>query len=383
MASNLLPEKPLLFSPTMAATIGLEEAILLHVLMDFIAHRPGTRQDGFLWVEIADEELASTLPFWKLGDIRRVEASLRNLGMTLRRSDTEQGDSYLYALNQASQNRAQRSAVADSSVRHGKEEVYQPRGQGAHLPADWMPGPEWLGQCRMHNIPDEFSLSLVPEFVSYWRERGQARFSWGNTFYRHVLRSWREEQARQGTRELATTMDSEWRPSADAVEILVNAGIPVEFVEDAVPEFVLYWRERGVQMSTWNTRFIDHIRRQWDKFTASFGHDSTPRPIPADWHPSQACFEILALAEIDADYARSKVPEFVLYWQDSQQARPSWNTVFLQYVKQDWARRLNAPLEVESGHGKYQSPAGENRQSVEDRLRQLTDRSWAETARRW
>ena len=33
MASKLVPERPLVFSPTLAATIGLEEAILLQVLM--------------------------------------------------------------------------------------------------------------------------------------------------------------------------------------------------------------------------------------------------------------------------------------------------------------------------------------------------------------
>ena len=40
MASKLVPERPLVFSPTLAATIGLEEAILLQVLLDFAAHRP-------------------------------------------------------------------------------------------------------------------------------------------------------------------------------------------------------------------------------------------------------------------------------------------------------------------------------------------------------
>jgi hypothetical protein len=384
MASNLLPEKPLLFSPTLAATIGLEEAILLQVLMDFVNHRPGIRRDGYQWVEIGDSELLTVLPFWKSADIRRFEASLRNLGMLLRNPDTARQDSYLYALNQqVSEAVAPAVPASPAGVGKTKASIYQPQEQGSTLPADWAPGPEWLAQCRLHNIPDQFALSLVPEFVSYWRDRGQARFSWGNAFYRHVLRSWREEQARQGSHELATTMDRDWRPSADALEILVNAGIPANFIEDAVPEFVLYWRERGVQLSTWNTRFIDHIRRQWDKYTVSFGHDSTPRPIPADWQPSPACYEILALAEIDTDYARAKVAEFVLYWRDSQQAKASWNTAFLQYVKQDWARRLNAPLEVESGHGKHRSPAGENRTSVAERLRQLTDRSWAETARRW
>ena len=387
MASKLVPERPLVFSPTLAATIGLEEAILLQVILDFAAYRPGRLLDRYQWVEITDQELQQALPFWKLADIRRVEASLRNLGMILRRSDSGADGSYLYALNEQVQHAQDNIAAAGKpgpvSASHAASNVFRHGAAASPITADWKPDQEWLVQCRHHNIPDEFSLSLVPEFVSYWRDRGEARFSWGNAFFSHVRRRWREEQTRQGAREMASSMNREWRPSADALEILVNAGIAQDFIEDAIAEFVLYWRERGIRVSTWNTKFIEHIRRQWHKFNASFGQDDTPRVIPEDWQPNPACFEILQLAEIDADYARSKVPEFVLYWRDSQQVRSSWNTVFLQYIKQDWARRLQAPLEVESSHGEHRSAAGESQHSVAEKLRQLTDRSWADSARRW
>lgn len=387
MASKLVPERPLVFSPTLAATIGLEEAIFLQVLMDFAAHRAGRLQEQYNWVEIADPELLAALPFWKLADVRRVETSLRNLGMLLRRPDTSSNDSYLYALNEKVRSAGETSTApgrpTSAGARTPAANVFRQGAGGSPIAADWQPDEEWLVQCRHHNIPDQFSLSLVPEFVSYWRDRGDARFSWGNAFFSHVRRRWREEQTRQGARETASSMHRDWQPSPDALEILVNAGIPQDFIEDAVPEFVLYWQERGIRVSTWNTKFIEHIRRQWNKYNASFGHDDTPRTIPDDWQPSPACFEILQLAEIDPDYARRKLPEFILYWRDSNQVRSSWNTVFLQYIKQDWARRLQAPLEVESGHGEHRSAAGESRHSVEEKLRQLTDRSWADSARRW
>jgi len=387
MASKLVPERPLVFSPTLAATIGLEEAILLQVLMDFATHRPEQLQGQYKWVEIADQDLLVALPFWKLADIRRVEASLRNLGMLLRRSDTAAADSYLYALNEKVEPARDAAAAAvrpaPAAGKQSTANVFRHGAAASAITADWTPDEEWLVQCRHHNIPDQFSLSLVPEFVSYWRDRGEARFSWGNAFFSHVRRRWREEQTRQGAKELASSMHREWHPSQDALEILVNSGIPQDFIEDAIPEFVLYWQERGIRVSTWNTKFIEHIRRQWNKYNASFGQDDTPRAIPADWQPSPACFVILQLAEIDADYARRKLPEFVLYWRDSNQVRSSWNTVFLQYIKQDWARRLKAPLEVESGHGEHRSAAGESQHNVEEKLRQLTDRSWADNARRW
>lgn len=374
----------------------------MQVLLDFSACRAAQVRDCYRWVEVADRDLETAMPFWKLADIRRVETSLYNLGMILRRPVDGRRDCYQYALNEkVAEPESGVTATRPEEIRPVPREsldarrtgpepaaidqasVFRQAGGASLITPDWQPGEEWLVQCRQHNIPDQFSLSLVPEFIGYWRDRGQAQFSWGNKFYKHVLRSWREEQSRQGSHETATAMHRDWQPSADAVEILEIAGIPEQFIEDAIPEFVMYWRERGVRISAWNTKFIEHIRRQWDKYNASFGHDDTPRPIPSDWQPSPACFEILQLAEIDLDYARSRIPEFVLYWRDSQQARASWNTVFLQFIKQDWARRLQAPLEVESAHGNHQSPAGESRHSVEEKLRQLTDRSWAENARRW
>jgi hypothetical protein len=39
MVSSLLPEKPLVISPSLAATIGLEEAVLLAVLHELFVHR--------------------------------------------------------------------------------------------------------------------------------------------------------------------------------------------------------------------------------------------------------------------------------------------------------------------------------------------------------
>jgi hypothetical protein len=383
MPSNLVPERPLTISPTLAATIGLEEAVLLQVLADFVQHREGTIVDHFQWIEINDAELVEALPFWTLVDIKRIESSLRELGMVLRRAETDRSDSYLYAINEKVSGGSEPKSTVSAVKSQSNTNLFQPTEQSGYIPSDWQPGQEWLGQCRQHGIPDDFSLSKVAEFVAYWRERGQTRFSWGNAFYKHILRLWRQEQTHQGARELASQMHQDWFPSADAVEILENAGINKAFIEDAIPEFVLYWRERGIEVSTWNTKFIDHIRRQWDKFSSSFGYDDTPRPIPTDWQPSPECFDVLQLAEIDEDYAKSKLPEFVMYWRDSQQARPSWNTVFLQYIKQDWARRLQSPVNVELDHAEHQSPTQESQRRVEERLRQLADRSWAENARRW
>src|SRR5690606_41381417 len=64
------------------------------------------------------------------------------------------------------------------------------------------------------------------------------------------------------------------------------------------------WRERGVSNGAWNTRSIEHVRRQWSRFTATMHHDTQPRRIEPDWQPDSSCFDVLRLAEIDEDFAR-------------------------------------------------------------------------------
>ncbi|MEX2333742.1 MAG: DnaT-like ssDNA-binding domain-containing protein, partial [Pseudohongiella sp.] len=252
------------------------------------------------------------------------------------------------------------------------------RGSAAYIAPDWQPGDEWLSLCRQHGVPDAFARELVPGFVMYWRDRAQSRFSWGNAFYKHVLREWRQEQTRRGAAELETTMSAQWQPSQDAVEILCNAGINEAFIEDAVPEFVLYWRERGAQNGTWNTRFIEHIRRQWARYKVSVVNDGVPRPISENWQPSAEVFDVLRLAEIDEDFARSKVPEFVLYWRDTGQPQASWNTRFLQFIKYSWARRLDAGAATGLTHARDKQSAESGGKGLEATFRRFTDRSWAE-----
>ena len=380
-SSDLLPESPLLVSPTLAATIGLEEAVMLQTLSELLRHRPKTRlgNEADKWVEISEELLQDTFPFWQPVDLRRIQTSLKSLGLLCIEPNLEDPRSNYYALESMEQGPAPRQRAQNFAR---KAEV-QP-GASTLIPPNWQPEENWIRLCKQQSIPEQYIHSLIPEFVSYWRDRGESRFSWGNAFYKHVIKEWRKEQTRQGAFELASTMSEQWRPSQDAVEILNNAGVSLEFIEDAIPEFVLYWRERGMVNGAWNTKFIEHIRRQWAKYSASFGHDDTPRVIPEDWQPSSDCFEILQLAEIDEEYARSKVPEFVMYWRDSQVVKSSWNTVFLQFIKQDWARQLKQLESRQSIYAEDQTLAGSGQQSSQDkqklqeRFQRIVDRSWAD-----
>ena len=414
MKSTLIPERPLLISPTLAATIGLEEAVMLHVLGELIAMQgtldnalQSAASESSRGIELDTAQLQKALPFWAPIDVRRIQSSLQSLGLLLVEegavtgrirysiddgvvdssqsrdlSRAARGDSQV-GLPVYTQKPAQASSKASSQApSQPASQAMSSNGAATLIPPNWTPEETWLKQCQQHNIPKEFVRDALPEFVQYWRDRAQARFSWGNAFYKHVLKLWREEQSRRAAFEQASDMSEHWRPSAAAQQILTNAQVNAHFIEDAIPEFVMYWQERGTgSAGPWNTRFIEHVRRQWARYTAMQGFDDTPRPINGNWTPSADFYETLQLAEIDAEFANARVAEFVLYWRDSQQARASWNTTFLQFVKAEWARKAKDSSGVISAngekHAEHRRGLGSGTNSVEELLQQLGDRSWA------
>ncbi|MEM8563179.1 MAG: hypothetical protein AAGF57_13130, partial [Pseudomonadota bacterium] len=99
--STLVPERQLLFSPGLASTIGLNEAIMLHQLQGFLAHRQANVRDGRAWLSIEREFLLQTLPFWSLDDLQRISRSLVDKGVILVSSPPLQESGYLiFALNE-------------------------------------------------------------------------------------------------------------------------------------------------------------------------------------------------------------------------------------------------------------------------------------------
>ena len=75
--ASLIPDRQLTFSPDLAATIGLEEAILLQGLGELLSVRPQASQC------VALAEFERNFPFWKGPKIRELLARLEALGIIL------------------------------------------------------------------------------------------------------------------------------------------------------------------------------------------------------------------------------------------------------------------------------------------------------------
>jgi hypothetical protein len=422
---SLLPERQLQFSPLLAATIGLEEAILLQHLQQVFEHRSPELQGGYAWFTVERAFLLRTLPFWTVEDLHRISRNLVDKGVLLIATPPLLSAEHLtFAVNEpaptrqpahssasvtpsvtppvapslapsaahttdtsatqpaarSSANSATHSATHSATITAMPPAVTTKRGAGL-LPAHWSPSEDLLQLLALnHNIPRQFALDQLEDFIFYWRERGETSHAWENKFRQHVISVWRREQQDQAEAfrvPQTTTLDNSWRPSADAMDIMLRGDIARDFIEDSIPEFILYWRERGTNPKELNSKFIQHIRIQWAKFTSSLEHSTEPKRITEQWQPAEDVYDILRLSHIDTEFARSLLPEFIVYWRDSNQAHTSWNSKFLQHVKYHWAKRHQIE---QAGH----SHAGQSGTSTTGRTRDrslqqdLTDTSWAD-----
>src|SRR5690606_12015122 len=223
----LLPERPLLLSPQLAATLGLEEALLYQLLADVQGLGEGEASGGFAWFSVDCARLQALLPFWTVQDIRRVSHSLRDKGVLLVGGLPFGIDSHFrFAFNEAAgaaiREPAPVAALATAPARTPTR----------LLTPDWAPAPDVVTQLGQYGIPPDFIDAQVAEFVAYWTERGESRHGWNAKFLKQVLRLWREEETRSAQRGREVPMTADWQPSADAVRILVDqAGINANFVE--------------------------------------------------------------------------------------------------------------------------------------------------------
>jgi hypothetical protein len=374
--STLVPERQLAFSPGLAQTIGLEEAILLQHLDGVCLHQPPRLHDGYSWHRVRRDWLLHTLPFWDTDTLQRITRSLVDKGLLLVEGTALRGDPELvFAFNQRHQTNPHPAPPP-----HPAPTPASGSRRAGILPTLWSPSEDMLELLDLnHSIPRQFAMAQLEDFVLYWRERGEVSHAWENKFRQHVISRWRHQQQQQAEafRQREVTLEDDWQPSADALEILARAGVSRDFIEDAVPEFVLYWREQAQAPRALNATFVTHVRRQWARFTSATANDTEPRPISADWRPAADVFDILALSHIDAQFARNLIPEFVMYWLERGDAQASWNTRFLQHVKYHWAKthQMQQSGQDHGGQQGHRRTANTRTRSLED---DLTDRSWAQ-----
>ena len=354
---SLIPDRQLTFSPELAETIGLEEAVLLQALGEELADREA-------WTTISLARLQATLSFWSIEHISDLIGKLVTLGILQQRPSQTPGSILL-------------SASAEASA---------PAGGVSSPPAEPEPteGGKWQPSAALedlialtHGIPRHFIASIAMQFVEIPGSEIDTQFR------QLVLSRWREAQQSEGKAERSQAFEvsvpppfgRDWVPSQDALDILAQAGIDIVFAESVRAEFILYWSERGGPPKEVNSRFVEHVRRRWLKHTSQLHHSTEPTRIPRNWQPDTSVYETLSLAGITEPEAKALLPEFVMYWVDSNEVHTSWNSKFLQHVKRQCrAAGYGDQDGGQTGRGKAGSGHRSKDRSLSD---DLTDTSWA------
>ncbi len=358
MSSSLIPEKPLLVSPSLAATIGLEEATMLAVLSDLSHFCPRQQRNNFDWFELSAELLHQQLPFWSDYDIERISQSLRAKGIVLLESAPfSQSHCLQLAFNQTSQasSHGQPAPQAQSTPAPHNPEAASVGLQTPHhshisrgatrIAPSWQPDREIIQQLGQNTIPEAFIREQVVDFVSYWRERGESHFAWGNKFRKQVIANWRRHQTEQARQQTSTTLPNDWQPSQATLDQLSSQGVPVAFAQRSRSRFSMYQQQHNKTNSAWDMAFYSWVKEDWDKQETPFITQDAKQPMSEQWQPQQHTSRYLRdhLGVAD-DFIRGCVPEFVHKWLENGGSHSGWGTIFSKHVLEQW-RFIQAGIE--------------------------------------
>lgn len=315
-------EVPIVITPSIAGTIGLEESVLLSFLTHWGHYHPDQR-----WT-IEQTELTHYLPFWDLLDLQRIIRSAESKGVLA-----------VYSPPLSESKRLEFSLQPQVTVPDVKKSPTRTPGKTT-IAENWRPSEravEYL--TAMYRIPSQFIVDNISPFVIYWRDRADKRDAWDSVFIERIITCW-EAQNTNALPKKPRPMTRTWLPDKDTLSTLHARNIPKEFIEDAINEFRIYWVERGEAHQTWNAKFIYHVGRQWNYYSGLDKHK--PHPLPTNWQPNEDVYRVLQLAYIEKQFAVQCLPQFKLYWSENKSAKMSWSTIFLQYVKSEWMRTKNA-----------------------------------------
>ena len=132
--------------------------------------------------------------------------------------------------------------------------------RSSQIQFDWDPSDEAKEVLSMIDIDENFYKTKLKEFKIYWTERGQKKNNWNSTFIDYIRREWAKEK--NSKQILPHCIDENWYPNDDVFDILNLSEINKDSALKYLREFILYWKDKGSAFTTWNSKFIDHVKRR-------------------------------------------------------------------------------------------------------------------------
>ena len=215
------------FSKEVAETLGLECAIILNLLKESESND----------ISSQDRLLAYTVNALPFIDPLKIKKSIDKLNQFNLIDFDKESSKKDYVIKRPSKNLESRQ-----------------------IHPDWQPSEDTLEIVNMTSISNDFMNLKLKEFRIYWTERGQKKNNWNITFLDFIRREWAKEN--NSNKGLPYTINEKWFPDDDVFDILNLSDISRDSALKYLREFILYWKDKGAAFTTWNSKFIDHVKRR-------------------------------------------------------------------------------------------------------------------------
>ena len=124
----------------------------------------------------------------------------------------------------------------------------------------WKPDLEAYEVLAVGKIPAEFINNKLKEFKIFWIEKKQNKDNWNKIFIDFIRREWAKENTEN--KGLPYVINEDWVPSEDVFDVLHLSNITKDEAMLHIKEFIIYWRDSGIANNTWNSKFIEHVKRK-------------------------------------------------------------------------------------------------------------------------
>ena len=238
----------------------------------------------------------------------------------------------------------------------------------------WQPSDAIIDLLVMtQGIPPQFCRLTQSHFLPQ-RAAEMSRPNFG----RHALARWRAQQGLTTAFEISAPppFGKDWRPNQDAFEILEQAGIDRGICRLCKRGIRVCIGESGAAPQKKSIPDLSNTSAVAGYVILARYSTAPSPPVYRDTgNPTWRSMTPLRLAGISKQIAKALLPEFVMYWLDSNEVHTSWNSKFLQHVKR---QTQGANYGDPNGGAKGRGGAGASHRSKDRSLNDdLTDTSWA------
>ncbi len=223
----------LLISPTLAQTLGLEEALLVQLLLDMQLFQG---QQEIVFTELQRSQL---LPFWSESQFGGILKRLKALGIVEFRGQKpwhiicdlpDMGDPQPSSTPQAqtvtlqpppaptpepipvySMNEARQRNQYDDDLAYLKPTTtgQKSRVRKSRMHVEWEPSEEFPKLLSFHDIPLQFALSELAKFRQYYSATERTEMSWDVRYLNWVQRAWHDSLNSKGRHDRQNATNGE------------------------------------------------------------------------------------------------------------------------------------------------------------------------------